>query len=101
REQSFGRSLFFLQIFAIGRQPISNRWKLLFSKQREHMKLLNRFAIAAFAMFAGVTISAAQSRPYPSGDLQKTDARLLQQIDNIPIYDHHSHRASADRSERQ
>src|ERR1700738_5382002 len=63
------------------------------------MKLLNRFAIAAFAMFAGVNFSPAQSRPYPSGDLQKTYARFLQQIDKIPIYDHHSHPGFADDSD--
>ncbi|HXM98896.1 MAG TPA: amidohydrolase family protein [Candidatus Dormibacteraeota bacterium] len=60
------------------------------------MKLLNRFAIAAFAMFACVNLCSAQSRPYPSGDLQKTYAKFLQQIDKIPIYDNHAHPGFAD-----
>jgi uncharacterized protein len=44
-------------------------------------------------------IAAGQARPYPSGDVRKTYERLLQQIDNIPLYDNHSHPGFADDSD--
>ena len=46
---------------------------------------------------AGLTQrAAAQARPYPSGDLQKTYERLLKQIEAIPMYDNHAHPGFSD-----
>ncbi len=42
---------------------------------------------------------AAQSRPYPSGDVKKTYERLLKQIDAIPLFDNHAHPGFADDSD--
>ena len=42
---------------------------------------------------------AAQSRPYPSGDVKKTYERLLNQIDAIPLFDNHAHPGFADDSD--
>src|SRR6516225_7319975 len=45
-----------------------------------------------FILAAGLTErAAAQARPYPSGDLEKTYERLLKQIEAIPMYDNHAH----------
>ncbi|GAC1623957.1 MAG: hypothetical protein NVS9B13_18090 [Candidatus Acidiferrum sp.] len=55
-----------------------------------------RFSFATMLMLAGLGAAAAQSRPYPSGDLQKTYARFLKQIEQIPIYDNHAHPGFAD-----
>src|SRR5499427_10483891 len=46
---------------------------------------------------AGLTQrAAAQARPYPSGDLEKTYERLLKQIEAIPMYDNHAHPGFSD-----
>ena len=46
---------------------------------------------------AGLTErAAAQARPYPSGDLEKTYERLLKQIEAIPMYDNHAHPGFSD-----
>ncbi len=42
-------------------------------------------------VFAGAATAAAQARPLAGGDVQKIYDRLLKQIDQIPIYDNHSH----------
>jgi hypothetical protein len=60
------------------------------------MKHLMRFSFAAMLALAFVAAAAAQSKPYPSGDLQKTYARFLAQIEQIPIYDNHAHPGFAD-----
>src|SRR3979411_1020940 len=60
------------------------------------MKKVMRFSFAVIAGLAFVLGAAAQSKPFPSGDLQKTYARLLQQIDKIAIYDNHAHPGFAD-----
>ena len=50
-----------------------------------------------FILAAGLTErAAAQARPYPSGDLQKTYERLLKQIEAIPMYDNHAHPGFSD-----
>ena len=46
---------------------------------------------AAFAQMA-----AAQAKPFPSGDVQKTYEKLLAEIDKIPMYDNHAHPGYAD-----
>src|SRR5258708_835133 len=48
---------------------------------------------------AGTNRAHAQARPLSSGDLQKTYDRLLKQIDQIPIYDNHSHATFPDDSD--
>jgi len=40
--------------------------------------------------------AAGQARPYPSGDVRETYARLLKQIETIPMYDNHAHPGFAD-----
>jgi hypothetical protein len=57
---------------------------------------------ASLALFAGLAIAAscaAQARPLPGADVQKTYERLLKQIEQIPIYDNHSHATFADDSD--
>ena len=57
---------------------------------------------ASLALFAGLTIAAicaGQARPLPGADVQKTYERLLKQIEQIPIYDNHSHATFADDSD--
>ena len=50
-----------------------------------------------FILAAGLTErAAAQARPYPSGDLEKTYERLLKQIEAIPMYDNHAHPGFSD-----
>jgi uncharacterized protein len=44
-------------------------------------------------------MAAAQAKPYPSGDVQKTYQRLLTEIDKIPMYDNHAHPGFADDSD--
>ena len=46
---------------------------------------------------AGLTqLAAAQARPFPSGNLEKTYERLLKQIEAIPMYDNHAHPGFSD-----
>ena len=60
------------------------------------MKPLVRIALG-FILAAGLTErAAAQARPYPSGDLEKTYERLLKQIEAIPMYDNHAHPGFSD-----
>jgi uncharacterized protein len=57
---------------------------------------------ASLALFAGLAIAAScagQARPLPGADVQKTYERLLKQIEQIPIYDNHSHATFADDSD--
>ena len=41
-------------------------------------------------------LAAAQARPFPTGDVQKTYERFLKQIEEIPMYDNHAHPGFAD-----
>jgi hypothetical protein len=60
------------------------------------MKPLVRIALGLI-LAAGLTErAAAQARPYPSGDLEKTYERLLKQIEAIPMYDNHAHPGFSD-----
>ena len=68
------------------------------------MKSLIRFV--AKTLFSGACCAAicaatatAQARPLPSGDVPAIYERLLRQIDQIPIYDNHSHATFPDDSD--
>ena len=63
------------------------------------MKHLIHFGFALLAGLAVTTTAAAQARPLPGGDVQKIYEKLLKQIDQIPIYDNHSHATFADDSD--
>ncbi|HET8921492.1 MAG TPA: amidohydrolase family protein [Candidatus Acidoferrum sp.] len=63
------------------------------------MKHLFHLGMTILAGFAGVTTAAAQAKPLASGDVQKTYDRLLKQIDQIPVYDNHSHATFPDDSD--
>lgn len=63
------------------------------------MKQLISIGVALLAVFAGATTAAAQAGPLASGDVQKIYDRLLKQIDQIPIYDNHSHATFPDDSD--
>jgi uncharacterized protein len=63
------------------------------------MKHLFHSAFSLFAALALATTAAAQAKPLPGPDLQKTYDRLLAQIDKIPIYDNHSHATFPDDSD--
>src|SRR6202049_2276574 len=57
---------------------------------------------AGFALLAGLmvaTTAAAQAKPLAGGDVPKIYERLLKQIDQIPIYDNHSHATFSDDSD--
>jgi hypothetical protein len=49
--------------------------------------------------FLNVHTAAAQSRPFPGSDLQKTYERLLPEIEKIPLYDNHAHPGFGDDSD--
>jgi uncharacterized protein len=53
----------------------------------------------AFGMLAGAPTANAQAKPLPGGDAGKIYERLLKQIDQIPIYDNHSHATFPDDSD--
>jgi uncharacterized protein len=63
------------------------------------MKHLFHSAFSLFAALALATTAAAQAKPFPGPDLQKTYDRLRAQIDKIPIYDNHSHATFPDDSD--
>jgi len=57
---------------------------------------------AAIAFVAGLLVAgaaSAQAKPLPGPDVPKVYERLLQQIDQIPIYDNHSHATFPDDSD--
>ena len=56
-------------------------------------------ALAITTFTVGFSTARAQARPFPSNDIQKIYERLLRQIDNIPIYDNHSHATFPDDSD--
>src|ERR1700704_94176 len=63
------------------------------------MKRLIHFAAALLMSLTGTASAHAQARPLPSADVQKIYDRLLKQIDQIPIYDNHSHATFPDDSD--
>jgi uncharacterized protein len=65
------------------------------------MKHLIYFALALASTLAIATNAAAQAKPFAgsSAEVQKIYDRLLKQIDQIPLYDNHSHATFADDSD--
>jgi len=63
------------------------------------MKRLSRFGVALFVTLAAALTANSQAKPFPGGDVQKIYERLLQQIDQIKIYDNHSHATFPDDSD--
>jgi uncharacterized protein len=63
------------------------------------MKHLMRAGFAILAGLAVTTVAAGQAKPLAGGDVPKIYERLLKQIDQIPIYDNHSHATFSDDSD--
>ena len=63
------------------------------------MKHLMRTGFALLAGLAVTTAAAGQAKPLVGGDVPKIYERLLKQIDQIPIYDNHSHATFSDDSD--
>ena len=63
------------------------------------MKHLLQSGAALLLTLAGSSLAQAQARPLPSADFEKVYGRLLKQIDQIPIYDNHSHATFPDDSD--
>jgi hypothetical protein len=63
------------------------------------MQRSTHFGIALLLALAVGASARAQARPLPGADVQKIYDRLLKQIDQIPIYDNHSHAAFPDDSD--
>src|SRR5215467_11541373 len=55
------------------------------------MKRCIRWTAPLAAALLLVSSAAGQAKPLPSGDASKLYEKLLKQIDQIPIYDNHSH----------
>ncbi len=53
--------------------------------------VIARWAVAGALLAAGTRTASAQARALPSGDVHAIYARLLRQIERIPIFDHHAH----------
>ncbi len=52
-----------------------------------------------FAALGSAAAADAQAKPRPSGDVERTYTRLLEQIHRMPIYDNHSHATFPDDSD--
>src|SRR6202165_370853 len=63
------------------------------------MKRFIHFGAALLMGLAGAATASAQAKPLASGDVQKIYDRLLKQIDQILIYDNHSHATFPDDSD--
>ena len=55
------------------------------------MRQYIRWVVLLAAALFLVSSAAGQAKPLPSGDVAKLYEKLLRQIDQIPIYDNHSH----------
>jgi hypothetical protein len=55
------------------------------------MKRLMLFSATIVLLFLGAAKTSAQAKPLAGGNIQNIYDKLLKQIDEIPIYDHHSH----------
>ncbi|HEY2462213.1 MAG TPA: amidohydrolase family protein [Candidatus Acidoferrum sp.] len=69
---------------------------MLSLKRSRSTKFLPQIAAVLTALLLSATAANAQAKPFPSADVQKIYARLLKQIDQIPIYDNHSHASFSD-----
>jgi uncharacterized protein len=54
------------------------------------------YLMSAFLLLAWIAPAAPQAKPAPASDVPKVYERLLKQIDQIAIYDNHSHASFAD-----
>jgi uncharacterized protein len=63
------------------------------------MKGLIRLGSALFSCILGVPAAYAQAKPLPGEEAGKIYERLLKRIDQIPIYDNHSHATFPDDSD--
>ena len=63
------------------------------------MKRLMYIGAAFLAALAGRNAAMAQAKPLADGEVQKIYDRLLKRIDQIPIYDNHSHATFPDDSD--
>src|SRR5579864_1928314 len=57
------------------------------------------FLTSAFLLLVWTAPATPQAKPAPASELPKIYERLLKQIDQIPIYDNHSHASFADDSD--
>src|SRR5260370_6545572 len=53
------------------------------------MRVLLVWSVCCFLILGGVALG--QARPFPGPDIQRIYDRLLPQIEQIPIFDHHAH----------
>src|ERR1700687_5251475 len=63
------------------------------------MRRLIHFGAALLAGLAITTAAGGQAKPLAGGDVPKIYEKLLKQIDQIPIYDNHSHATFSDDSD--
>ncbi len=66
---------------------------------RSHVQLGKALLLGALVTLLGGANAAAQAKPFAGADLPKIYERLLKQIDQIPIYDNHSHATFPDDSD--
>src|SRR5580692_4028462 len=66
---------------------------------KSHVQLGKAVLLGALVALFGVGNAAAQAKPFTGADLPKIYERLLKQIDQIPIYDNHSHATFPDDSD--
>jgi hypothetical protein len=63
------------------------------------MKRLIQLGAALVLLLTSATRASAQAKPLAGADVQKIYEKLLKQIDQIPIYDNHSHATFPDDSD--
>src|ERR1700687_6323451 len=63
------------------------------------MRRLIHFGAALLMTLAGTATASAQAKPLAGADVPKIYEKLLKQIDQIPIYDNHSHATFSDDSD--
>src|SRR5580698_9396408 len=66
---------------------------------KSHVQLGKAVLLGALVALFGVGNAAAQAKPFASADLPKIYERLQKQIDQIAIYDNHSHATFPDDSD--
>jgi hypothetical protein len=66
---------------------------------RRHVQLGKALLLGALATLFSAGNATAQAKPFASADLPKIYERLLKQIDQIAIYDNHSHATFPDDSD--
>src|SRR5262249_22285789 len=67
--------------------------------ERGEMKHLIHCAIALLTGLGLASTTAGQAKPLAGSDVPKIYERLLKEIDQIPIYDNHSHATFPDDSD--